>query len=119
MFFACMYCNQPCRSHQAKLCRCTPSTSPLFDIKLLKKRCHLTAIGSYKKHMHEFDLEAMMQDPMVKIHVDSAEACLAEAGELQFLDKEDSRIAELMNSATVSEEGQTVYKVGGSIWVGS
>lgn len=91
--------------------RCTPATSPLFSHKLLKPRCHLTAIGSYKPHMREFDLEALMQDdPHMNVYVDSAEACMAEAGELQFLAKDDRRVVELID-ATEQQEGRTIYKV--------
>jgi ornithine cyclodeaminase/alanine dehydrogenase-like protein (mu-crystallin family) len=68
------------------ICLCTPSTEDLFPSYWLKDRVHITAIGSYKPHMREFDLQALVKSGRTStVLVDSKEACLAEAGELQFL----------------------------------
>ena len=57
----------------------TNSSQPVFEGRLLKEGSHINAIGSYKPEMQEVDEETIRR---AKIFVDSAAACLEEAGDL-------------------------------------
>ena len=57
----------------------TKSTQPVFEGRLLEEGAHINAIGAYKPEMQEVDEETIRRS---KIFVDSAEACLEEAGDL-------------------------------------
>ncbi len=57
----------------------TSSIRPVFEGRLLKEGTHINAIGAYKPEMQEVDEETLRR---AKIFVDSAEACLEEAGDL-------------------------------------
>lgn len=62
---------------------CTPATEPLFPKKFLTgdKVRYISLIGSYEPHMKEVD-PSVLKEASVKVVVDSAEACLLEAGEI-------------------------------------
>ncbi|KAJ9655431.1 hypothetical protein H2198_005687 [Neophaeococcomyces mojaviensis] len=66
----------------------TPSTKPLFPSSYLTqqngaaKSRFISLIGSYKPHMQEVDKATLFSAADKRVIVDSAEACLEEAGEL-------------------------------------
>lgn len=65
---------------------CTPATEPLFPLDWLAlsagpRSVYVSLVGSYKPHMVEVD-PALLTMAGVTVVVDSADACLAEAGEL-------------------------------------
>lgn len=61
---------------------CTPATEPLFPLGWLAHRdVYVSLVGSYKPHMVEVD-PALLSTAGVTVVVDSADACLAGAGEL-------------------------------------
>ncbi|GAA5833383.1 hypothetical protein JCM9279_001508 [Rhodotorula babjevae] len=71
------------------ICTCVPSTEPLFSLDALKPGVHINAIGSYTPSMREFPPALVAPSPssptaphIPTLLVDSAPACLAEAGEL-------------------------------------
>ncbi|GAA5921761.1 hypothetical protein JCM3775_001807 [Rhodotorula graminis] len=71
------------------ICTCVPSTEPLFSLEALKPGVHINAIGSYTPLMREFPPSLIAPSPaspsaphIPTLLVDSAPACLAEAGEL-------------------------------------
>ncbi len=57
----------------------TNSIRPIFEGRFLEEGSHINAIGAYKPEMQEVDEETIRR---AKIFVDSAEACLEEAGDL-------------------------------------
>jgi ornithine cyclodeaminase len=57
----------------------TNSIRPVFEGRLLEEGTHINAIGAYRPEMQEVDEETIRRS---KIFVDSAEACLEEAGDL-------------------------------------
>ena len=61
-------------------------------------------IGSYRQTMHELDVQALERSGrLARLTVDSRSACLAEAGELQYL-RGASSIVEI--GACVDEHGR-------------
>lgn len=105
---------------------CTPSLEPLFPYGYLmdggeREKRYIGLIGSYKPHMHEIDTETLLSAEL--LCVDSAEACLAEAGEIidAKLGKEQlveigSRVEEFEKKGledTVLSEGNVVFKCVG------
>ncbi|GAA6052882.1 hypothetical protein JCM3770_004391 [Rhodotorula araucariae] len=102
------------------ICTCVPSTEPLFAAASLKPGVHINAIGSYTPTMLEFppslitpspppppphpdadaDADAESAAATVVAHiplvlVDSAPACLAEAGELHAAHTTPAQLVEL------------------------
>ena len=57
----------------------TNSIRPVFEGRFLEEGSHINAIGAYRPEMQEVDEETIRR---AKIFVDSAEACLEEAGDL-------------------------------------
>ncbi len=105
---------------------CTPSLDPLFPYDYLRegakgKKRYIGLIGSYKPHMHEIDTDTLLSAEL--LCVDSADACLAEAGEIidAKLGKEQlveigSRVEEYEKRGvedTVLSEGNVVFKCVG------
>jgi len=75
------------------ICSATSSTEPLFPSGWVKSGTHLNLIGSYKPFMHEIDTDLVRRAH--KVVVDSAEACLIEAGELIKAGLKEDDLAEL------------------------
>ncbi|CAJ2505145.1 Uu.00g125390.m01.CDS01 [Anthostomella pinea] len=109
------------RECDAIMC-CTPSTEPLFPSAYLApapdeqpRKRFISLIGSYKPHMQEIDSETLLSGK--RIYVDSAEACLEEAGELIKAKVPESRLMELGAIASwpsIDEvEGNVVFKCVG------
>jgi ornithine cyclodeaminase len=61
------------------VCTCTPATEPVFDSALLSPGAHVTAVGSYKPEMREFDLELSRRALIV---VETLAMARKESGEL-------------------------------------
>ncbi len=57
----------------------TGSTKPLFSLKNLKPGVHINAIGAYKPHMQELDIDIIKNS---SLFVDDKEACSTEAGDI-------------------------------------
>jgi len=57
----------------------TGSTKPLFSLRHLKPGVHINAIGAYKPHMQELDIDIMKNS---SLFVDDKAACIAEAGDI-------------------------------------
>lgn len=57
----------------------TGSAEPLFSLKHLKPGVHINAIGAYKPHMQELDIDIIKNS---SLFVDDKEACIAEAGDI-------------------------------------
>jgi len=62
------------------VCCATAATEPLFAASVLDAGAHVNAIGSYRPDMHEFSSELLGKASIIA--VDSAAACLVEAGEI-------------------------------------
>ncbi|KAJ4111509.1 hypothetical protein NW768_011863 [Fusarium equiseti] len=68
---------------------CTPSTEPLFPHRYLETQAHghelkprfISLVGSHKPDMQEVEAETLLSGGG-KVHVDTKEGCLAEAGEI-------------------------------------
>jgi ornithine cyclodeaminase/alanine dehydrogenase-like protein (mu-crystallin family) len=75
------------------ICSATSSTEPLFSSDWVKSGTHLNLIGSYKPTMHEIETDLVRRAH--KVVVDSAEACLIEAGELIKAGLKEDDLAEL------------------------
>lgn len=58
----------------------TPSSTPVFDGKKIKKGCTISCVGSYQHHMQELDPEVLPRTS--KIYFDSKDAVLSEAGDI-------------------------------------
>lgn len=61
------------------VCTCTPATEPVFDSSLLSPGAHVTAVGSYRPEMREFDLELSKRALVV---VETLAMARKESGEL-------------------------------------
>ncbi|BGP16594.1 hypothetical protein JCM10213v2_004596 [Rhodosporidiobolus nylandii] len=102
------------------ICTCVPSTKPLFKEQDLKKDVHINAIGSYTPAMLEFppSLISPSSEPSPAIPfilVDSAPACLSEAGELIASGISSTNIVEIGTlldpEASVKADGVTREKL--------
>ena len=99
------------------ICTMTSSTIPLFTTPV-QEPCALVLIGSYKPHMQEITQEVLAQARTNgrAVIVDSAEACLREAGELIMagLTKTDVKeLGQVLHGADVggqSEKGVYLFK---------
>lgn len=69
----------------------TPSTTPVFDARLVKAGATISCVGSYQHHMQELDPVAL--ERASKLYFDSTEAVLSEAGDITIPLKE-GRITE-------------------------
>lgn len=96
------------------ICTMTSSTIPLFTTPV-PTPCALILIGSYKPHMQEITQQVLAQARTGgrAVVVDSAEACLREAGELMAAGVGKADVVELgrvLSGAEVGgEPGQGVY----------
>ncbi len=61
------------------ICTATPSTTPVFVDRHLKKGVHINGVGSYKADLLEIPAETTARS---KVVVDRLESCLTEAGDL-------------------------------------
>jgi hypothetical protein len=95
----------------------TPSTSPLFPSSTIPipsktdRKKAIILIGSYKPHMREISSELVQHalEDGGKIVVDSREACLQEAGELQGLGPEDVvELGELLGARSGEGTGSDI-----------
>jgi ornithine cyclodeaminase/alanine dehydrogenase-like protein (mu-crystallin family) len=97
--------------HNANIIICaTPSTEPLFNSVDVTSQTRIILIGSYKPHMREVDNELIRRAGLVV--VDSAEACLAESGELIGSKKRDEDLVELGELVDDEELRDKVVKSG-------
>jgi ornithine cyclodeaminase/alanine dehydrogenase-like protein (mu-crystallin family) len=97
--------------HNANIIVCaTPSTEPLFNSVDVTSQTRIILIGSYKPHMREVDDELIRRAGLVV--VDSAEACLAESGELIRSKKRDEDLVELGELVDDEELRDKVVKSG-------
>lgn len=97
---------------------CTPSTAPLFsfrDLSSSPKSRFISAIGSYKPHMHEIDTETLLSGGQV--FVDSKDACLQESGELITANVNPGQLVEigkfLSDAHEVPLTGNVIFKCVG------
>jgi ornithine cyclodeaminase len=99
---------------------CTPSTEPLFplrDLASTSKPRFISAIGSYKPHMHEVDTETLLS--CGQIFVDSKDACLLESGELITANVKPDQLAEIGqflasdDSPGIPSTGNIIFKCVG------
>ncbi|KAJ5462168.1 hypothetical protein N7530_010373 [Penicillium desertorum] len=99
---------------------CTPSTEPLCpfrDLASTSKPRFISAIGSYKPHMHEIDTETLLSGG--QIFVDSKDACLQESGELITANVKPDQLAEIGqflasdDSPGIPSTGNIIFKCVG------
>ncbi|EIW78001.1 NAD(P)-binding protein [Coniophora puteana RWD-64-598 SS2] len=89
------------------ICTATSSTAPLFPADLVKTGAHLNLIGSFTSHMKEISVELVHRaGPVI---VETAEAALAEAGELIEAGYERENVVEIGKLINSGEERRSFY----------
>lgn len=98
---------------------CTPSCEPLFPMQWLRieeRPVYVSLIGSYKAHMVEVAPE-LLKATGVTVVVDSAKACLSEAGEVIQAGLDASQLVEIgaivNTGAAAMVEGSCIFKCVG------
>ncbi|KZT52470.1 NAD(P)-binding protein [Calocera cornea HHB12733] len=84
---------QQCVSEAHIICSATSSTSPLYESDWVQPGTCIVLVGSYKPTMHEISHKLVKRASIIV--VDSAEACLKEAGELIAAELQPSDLVEL------------------------
>jgi len=97
------------------ICTATSSTSLLFPAALVKPGAHLNLIGSFTPHMKEIGVELVQRaGPVI---VESAEAALAEAGELIEARYARENVVEIGKLVSSGEERRSFGSRAGDVTI--